>query len=187
LSVAGIGHRVPADARAVVESGDRVIAWARDHTGRVLVLAVAAAYLPIGALGEVRRVPYSDIANVTWADPELEVVIEGRTEHARFELDEPGDLPPVLRERVTSSIVISARVDLGEGPDRGRVRVGGSAEVTGGVPGARITARRSPSTDDGEMAVIWHVVFDPGLDPADPALRAVADAAIIELKATTGL
>jgi hypothetical protein len=185
--VAGIGHRVPDEARSVVEPGERVIAWARDGAGRLLVLSVAAAYLPIAPAGGPRRIPYSEIATVAWADPELDVLIGGQSEGARFELDEPGDVPAVLRERVTSSIVISARVDLGEGPERGRVRVGGSADSAGGSPGARITARRSPSSEDGETAIAWQVVFDSGLDPTDPALRAAADAAIAELKATSGL
>ena len=78
-------------------------------------------------------------------------------------LDEPGSLPTVVYERVTSSVVVSERVAL-----RGEL-------------GARIVARRA---GDG---LRWTVTFDAGLDPRDPVLRAEADEALAELRATLGV
>ncbi len=69
-----------------------------------------------------------------------------------------------MHDRVTASVLISERVDLGNGA------------------GALMVARRS---DDDEVR--WTIVFDSGLDASDPALREAADAALARLREALGI
>ena len=157
-------RRAPADVREVPAPGERLLAWGRDRSGAPTVVTTAALYLPDRS--GYRRLPFDQIATAAWAEDVLEVVLVG-TAHETFRvgLDEPGEVPPVVRERVTSSIVLSEHVPL-EGP-----------------LGALITARRVTGRD----GLRWSVVFDPGLDPADQELRRRADAAIADLRSSRGV
>jgi len=180
-----VARRVPADIRSIVQPAERVIAWARDDLGRSLVLTVHAAYLPGTVASGHERFEYESILAVNWDDPSLEVVVgSSARERLRFEIHEPAEVPPVLRERVTATILLSARLSLGDGPGADRLQVGGAAESPQVGPGARITARRE---SQGDRGVAWKVVFDPGLDPTDSGLRARADWAIAELRSSSGL
>ena len=170
----------PAAVRSVVAPGERVLAWAYDRGGRVVVASTLAVYVPDpegdgrgdaagdGARGdEPVRLPYEQVASATWDEPTLDVTTVGpRRRRFVLDLDEPGLVPVIVRDRVTASIVVTEHVSLV------------------GSAGARVTARRSPA---GDAEVTWHVVFDAGLDAADPGLRAAADAAIDQLRAATGL
>ena len=142
-----------------------MLAWAPARGGGVVVATDQAVYLP-DAGSEYSRFAYESVATATWQDPLLEVVQVGSRGARRVvELSDPGRLPPAVRERVTASVVISERVDL---PGGGRVLV---------------SARRPPA---GE-GIRWNVVFDAGVDPRDPGVRAAADQVIAELRASTGL
>lgn len=173
----GLLRRVPAEVRDVVPEGERLLAWSRVSPGGVAVATDAALYLPIdstGARGAGEAAPvglrlaWDLVAKATFSDAAV-LVVEGRPEPRardrawRVVLDEPGSLPTVVYERVTSSVVVSERVAL-----RGEL-------------GARFVARRA-----GE-GLRWTVTFDAGLDPGDPALRAEADAALAELRSTLGV
>lgn len=155
----------PDDVRSVLPPGERVLAWGRELGGRPVVASAEALYVP-DAEGGHTRLPFGRIAKATWSDPLLEVVLVS-PQRRRFALDlsEAGELPPTVRERVMSTIVVSERVAIDE------------------RRGALVTARRVP----GQEALAWSVVFDAGLDPDDPELRARADAAITALRAVTGL
>lgn len=159
----------PGDVRRIVTSqgveGERVLAWAKDGLGELVVVSTFALYLPTRS-GDHGRLPFETIASASWTDPVLEIVLVGRRGHRQLvRLDEPGEVPPVVRERVMASIALSEHIDFAGGG------------------GARVTARRVPGAD----GLTWNVVFDPGLDPADPQLRQSAEAAIAQLKASTGL
>jgi hypothetical protein len=173
----GLLRRTPAEVRDVVPAGERVLAWSRVSPGGVAVATDAALYLPIDGT-ETRRVgqaaagglrlAWDLIAKATFSDAAI-LVVEGRAQPRardrawRVQLEDPGSLPTVVYERVTSSVVVSERVVL-----RGEL-------------GARIVARR---VGDG---LRWTVTFDAGLDPQDPALRADADAALAELRSALGV
>lgn len=173
----GLLRRTPPEVQAIVSSGERVLAWSRVTPGGVAVATDTALYLPIDVT-EARRVDQARtvglrlawdlITKATFSDAAV-LVVEGRSEPRsrdrawRVVLDEPGSLPTVVYERVTSSVVVSERVIL-----RGEL-------------GARIVARRA---GDG---LRWTVTFDAGLDPRDPGLRAEADEALAELRATLGV
>ncbi len=161
----GLLRRTPAEVRDVVPAGERVLAWARVTPGGIAVATDAALYLPIG---DTVRLAWDLIAKATFSEAAV-LVVEGRPDPQardrawRVVLTEPGALPTVVYERVTSSVVVSERVDL-----RGEL-------------GARIVARRV-----GE-GLRWTVTFDAGLDPRDPQLRAEVDEALAELRATLGV
>jgi hypothetical protein len=155
----------PSQVRRVVADGERVIAWGKDGLGEAVVVSTLALYVP-NRTGDHERLPFEQIASAVWADPALEVVLVGRRGMKHLvRLAEPGEVPPTVRERVMASIALSEHV-----------------EFRGGA-GARITARRVPGRD----GLSWNVVFDPGLDPSDPDLRRSADAAIAQLRSSSGL
>jgi hypothetical protein len=145
-------------------SGERLLAWGRTDRGDPVGVTTKAVYVPDD--GRLVRVGHERIATATWDDPDLVVVLVGpETPTYRVVLDEPGEVPPVLRERVTSTIVVTERVDLLPGV------------------GARITARRAPGAD----TVSWAVVFDPGVDATDPELRRLAGEAIERIRTSRGV
>ena len=109
--------------------------------------------------------PWSRIARAQWQEPVLAITTaDSPPQSLRITLTDVRDLPHAIHACVTESVVVSERLDLGEGR------------------GAIAAARR---TDGDEIA--WTVVFDPGLDPADPDLRAAAQAALADLRAALGI
>ena len=50
------------------------------------------------------------------------------------------------------------------------------------MPG-RVIARSLP----GQPPIMWLVILDHGLDPANPEVRAVLESALTELRAVTGV
>ncbi|TAK68959.1 MAG: hypothetical protein EPO13_09375 [Actinomycetota bacterium] len=149
--------------------GERVLAWATlPRAGRARSYAVAtqralhAEVLPTG------RVPWDAVVRASWDEPWLDVLVDvagaGRR-RVRLELTEPGEVPVVVRERVNASIVVAQRVELRDNA------------------GARLVGRRG--SDDGVLR--WDVVFDAGLDPQDPMLRDLAEAALAELRSGWGV
>ncbi len=173
----GLLRRPPAEVRGLVPSGERLLAWARVVPGGVAVATDAALYLPIDGTGARQagvaapvglRLAWDLITKATFSDAAV-LVVEGRQQPRardrawRVVLEDSGALPTVVYERVTSSVVVSERLLL-----RGEL-------------GARVVARRA-----GE-GLRWTVTFDAGLDPDDPLVRADADAALAELRATLGV
>ncbi|MGH3444367.1 MAG: hypothetical protein ACRDPB_03235, partial [Nocardioidaceae bacterium] len=65
----------------------------------------------------------------------------------------PGELLALVRERVTASVVLQRRVRLS------------------GRRGLSVIARRPPAGG----VIAWAYRFDPGVDPDDPQVRAVAE------------
>jgi hypothetical protein len=99
-----------------------------------------------------------------WDEEGVTVTMTDGVSH-RVLLPEPGLLPETVRERVTASIVASRRVQL---------------DARGGV---RLVARRVPGYDTPR----WEFIFDPGLDPSDPGLRALAEQALEEVRRSLGV
>jgi hypothetical protein len=147
-----------------VGRGERVLAAGRVSgggwavgTGTALVLAG-------------HRLDWTDVAHAEW-DPDATTLrvqpMPGGAQRPAVvvvELDDPGSLPEVLRERVTASIVASRHV------------------AVRGQAGVRVVARR-PS---GGQALAWQVVADRGIDPDAPDVRAVVEATIAAMKIELG-
>ncbi|MGI5282596.1 hypothetical protein ACQEVF_04630 [Nonomuraea polychroma] len=154
-------RRLPADVRKslTTEPGERVLTFATGQAGGYLVATDLALYLPDGT-----RVPYETIDKASWSEEGLSVSTMDGLSHAE-RIDEPRMLPETIRERVNSTIVVNKHVKL---PGRG---------------GVRLVARRRP----GGEVLGWTLVFDEGLDPEDPGLRAQAEQALEGVRRSMGV
>ncbi len=149
-----------------VNPGERILASAATPSGAGVAVTREALYLP-QRNGESHRISWDRVESATWDSPVLEVLeIGGSTRH-RVLLEEEGRVPEAVRERVTASIVVSERVVL----------IGGDEPV-----GARITGRRVVDSD----RLHWTVLFDAGIDPSDPTLRAAADRELARMRGWYG-
>ncbi|WP_026120819.1 hypothetical protein [Nocardiopsis potens] len=143
-----------------LERGERVLAHAAGDGG-VLVATTGALHLPGG-----HRVPWERIDRARWDDEGLRFTEEGSGEHV-FPVAEPGRLPEVVHERVTSTIVAGRHVPL----------------PGAGGAGFRLVARRPP----GGSRIDWRIHLDEGVDPGDPRVRAEAERALALIREQTGI
>jgi hypothetical protein len=141
----------------VLADGGKPLAWANTTDGWV----VATAEQLVLPAREPQN--WEDVIRAAWNEPVLEVQLADGI--VRVTLAESGRIPQVVNERVKASVLIQHHVPLV------------------GDKGVRLVARRPPGGTD----VRWRVTFDPGLDPSDPQLRAAADDALTELRASIGL
>lgn len=144
---------VPAVVAAVgLPPGERREAWALTTAGEPVVATGQALVLP----GNV-RLEWRLVERAGWQPPRLTVLevaeVEGTGLRHVHELVEAGDLPAVVRTRVTASVAWS---------DHARLSPFG---------GVRVVGRRVPGVD----ALDWQLVYDTGTDPADPLVRAQAE------------
>lgn len=151
-----------------VAAGERLLAWATGRAGTVGGTR-DALYLP--ADGGSRRVPWETVASAEWdADESVLRVTElapwGEQQPVHLlALDDPARLLQLVRERVTASIVVQRHV-----PVRRRQEV-------------RVVGRRAPR---GSGEITWLIDYDAGLDPADPVVREVVEAALAAVRADVG-
>lgn len=142
-------------------SKERALAWCEADEGRRLVGTRAAFYV----LPEERRIPWEEVQAADWdRDTSMFSLSEvgewgqPRPEH-RFEIEEPGRLLELVRERVTASVMLERHTSLR------------------GSRGVRVIARRSP---EGDRPIRWIYEFDNGIDPDDPTVRAAARALLAQ-------
>ncbi|MFI9560869.1 hypothetical protein [Nonomuraea endophytica] len=153
--------RLPADVRKslATEPGERVLAFAPSGDGYV-VATDRALFLPDGV-----RVPYETIDRAAWSEDGVLNVATTGGERYQAPVREPRRLPETVRERVNSTIVVNKHVRL---PGRG---------------GVRLVARRPPGGEVKE----WTLVFDEGIDPNDPGVRAQAEQALEGVRRSMGV
>ena len=154
--------------------GERVLAAAvatgsQDHadlaSDEVVGGTAGSLYLPDGAV-----LGWNEIDQAVWHFDEsrLEIVslpINGAARSYQIHLADPGRLPELVRERVTSSIVVNQHVPLA------------------GRRGAKIIARRVPDTD----RLDWMAVYDAGIDGSDPEIKERIRAAVEVLRRDLGV
>lgn len=155
-------------ARPDLGSGERLLAWAQAGDGTWIGGSAAALFL-----GET-RVPWSEVESADWdRDTEhLRVVEVGEWGRVRpthqFDLADPGRLLELIRERVTSSVVLQRH------------------EAVHGRQGVRVVGRRDPA-GAGSSDVRWFFSYDEGVDPDDPEVAFRADAMLAAARADLGL
>jgi hypothetical protein len=164
-------EKPPAEAVARLDRDERVVAWA-DTTGGTVLATPLGLWLP----GYDQRLPWHLIDKATWKNDVLTLVPAVDTgdgvlrEQAprAVRVTVPRDLPNTVRVRVQKAIAFTRHHPLpGDGPRRG----------------VRVVGRRVP----GQDGVTWQLVFDAGVDEADPAVRAAAAEYVQAAKAELGL
>ena len=160
-----LGRQSP---RPDVDTGERLLAWAQAADGTWIAGSSSALFL-----GDT-RIAWTELESADWdRDTELLRVTEvgewGRIRpRHQFELAEPGRLLELIRERVTSSVVLQRH------------------EAVHGRRGVRVVGRRDPA-GAGSSEVRWFFSYDEGIDPADPEVAARAEAMLAAAKADLGL
>ena len=135
---------------------ERVLASAESPQGTV---TATRSHLRLGG----RPVAWEHVESASW-DSEAGVLTvtevgafgQPRPVH-RVELTEAARLLALVRERVTASVVLQRAFGFG-----------------------RVIARRPPA---GAGEIAWFVDYDPGADPADPAVAAAAEEALAAARA----
>lgn len=167
---------VPAEVRAAapLAVGEKVLAATPAGDGSWLLGTRDALYVvpeqdpssrgaETGGTDGPTRIPWEQVERADWdRDEERFVVSEvGQFGLARpqytFPVSEPGLLLELVRERVTASVVLQRRV------------------AVQGKRGLVVVARRAPA---GGGEITWAYEFDPGVDPDEPAVMALAEAAL---------
>jgi hypothetical protein len=169
-------EKPPAEAVARLDPDERVVSWAPVAGG-----AVVATQLGLWLPGVPDRLAWHLIDKATWrsdvltlipaVDPGDGVLVEQPPRSVR--LDQPRDIPQTVRVRIERAIAFTRHHPL----------PGASADGTGVRRGVRVVGRRVPGVD----GVSWQVVFDPGVDRDDPAVRAAASAYVDQARAELGL
>jgi hypothetical protein len=187
---------LPARLRPPLAADERVLAWAiaaaaagdaaagdpaaggdaaagGGAAGAAAPPAVVATNAGLFLPGQPGRLGWHEIHKATWDGRVLSVtpgqvvaeragyVVTADRPAATVPLPHPGELPNVIRSRVTRSVSYSSHHRLPAG-------------------GVLVVARRVPGVD----GVSWAVRYDPGTDPADPAVRAATDQLVAGLAET---
>jgi hypothetical protein len=146
---------LPPELTPALEPDERVAAWARVASGSAVVATDRGLFLP----GRGQRLGWHEIHKAAWDGRQLvitpAVVLEIRERYAVMAdaaplpvgLPEPGDVPHVVRTRVTRSVSFSSH-----------------QRVPGG--GVRVAARKVPGVD----GLSWTVRYDDGTDPHGPGV-----------------
>ena len=161
---------VPDDvlARAGLERGERPLAHAESRDGSWL-LGTRSRLVLVRSGGAV-ALPWEQVEEAEWDrdSGRLRVSEVGRFGERRssysFDVEEPRLLLQLVRERVTHSVVLQRRVTV-----RGR-------------QGFSVIARRNP----GGGEITWMHEYDAGVDPSDPEVARLAEAALREARAEVG-
>ncbi|MCZ3389666.1 MAG: hypothetical protein LH645_11240 [Actinomycetia bacterium] len=146
-----------------VHPRERVLAWADDGAGRPVVATETALHVQ-RVPPEYARFGWEQIERASYEAGTLTVVLGESLGGAtlRVPVGPERQLPVVVRDRITASVVVDRFVALS------------------GDSGARIIGRRGP---DGTVA--WQVELDPALD-GDAAARAASQVAFDEVRAEVG-
>jgi hypothetical protein len=168
--------KVPAEvtSRAGLARGDSVLAGAEADDGTWLLGTRDALVLVPGRSSErdeevplarttpgaARVIPWESVESADWDRDESRLRVSEVADFGREQpvhvltVPEPGSLLPMVRERVTASVLLQRRV------------------VVSGRSGLTVIARRPPR---GPGGVTWAYDFDAGVDPDDPLVAQAAE------------
>jgi len=154
-----------------VAAGEKVLAWAESSSGAVAAGTRDALYIATQDTGVETRLPWEQVEAADWDRDSSRLRVsevgtwgEERVEHSLI-IEEPGQFLELVRERVTASVVLQRHVPLN------------------GRRGIRVIARRAPR---GDRPLNWFYEYDEGIDPADPSVRAAAEAALTAARDEVG-
>ena len=173
-------QRVPSGVREATDilPGERVLATARSRESAYLVATSAALSLvtPNPSSDDdsfllAWRIRWDQIDNARWEAPDLTMTVRGdglaeadAPRQIRTEVDKIADLPAVVRDRVSESILVSEQIPV----------EGGSV---------RAVARRHSAT--GETT--WRITTGTGINLNDPGVREQAEEGLAVLRSRLGV
>ncbi|HEY7104484.1 MAG TPA: hypothetical protein VH573_22830 [Mycobacteriales bacterium] len=170
----GKREKPPAEAVTRLDPDERVVSWAPTPSG-----AVVATPLGLWLPGVPDRLPWHLIDKATWRSDTLTlisavdagdgVLVEQPPRAVR--LEQPRDIPETVRARIEKAIAFTRHHPLP------------GSEGAGVRRGVRVVGRRIP----GQDGISWQLVFDPGVDRDDPAVRAAASAYVDQARAELGV
>lgn len=142
---------------------ERVLAWVDDGAGRIVVASETALHLQ-RTPPAYSRIGWEQVERASYDSGTLTVVLvpEQGSATLRIPVGEGRDLPVVVRDRVTASVLVNRFVPLR------------------GDAGVRIVGRRQ---ENGQ--VLWRSELDPGLAD-DAGARGEAAMALAEVRAEVG-
>jgi hypothetical protein len=147
-----------------LQPGERVLASAAGETGSVVA---TDRRLLVSQGGGYHSIGWETVERATW-DGNTEVLaitqtapLGSRPFQHRLRVAPAGGFLDVVREQVTSSVVISRYVPIE------------------GEYGVRITGRRQP----GRAGLAWFVAVDTGLSKDAPGVRELIDSAVKQVRA----
>ena len=168
--------QVPAEVveRAGLARGEKVLAACEARDGTWLLGTRDALVLVPGRVregdeevplaptttGAVRTIPWERVESADWDRDESRLRVSEVADFGRerpvhvLTVPEPGSLLPMVRERVTASVLLQRRV------------------VVSGRSGLTVIARRPPR---GPGEITWAYDFDAGVDPGDPLVARAAE------------
>ncbi len=156
-----------AKAELGIAKAEKVLALGTESTTSDLLVVATNRALYLQSTQE--RIRWDALSKATWAEPVLTLTLidgTGQVVGERIvELGRTSDLPAAIYDRVTDSVIVSERADLGDGA------------------AAMLVARRNSDADE----IWWAVVFEAGLDPKDPVLITRAAAELAQLRESLGI
>jgi hypothetical protein len=161
---------VPQDVVEQVVPRERVLAATRAVDGTWLVATRDRLAASDGR--GVLPLRWEEVHRAEWDRDASALTVEAVRDYGRpvatatYELEEPGPLVALVRERVDASVVLQRRVPVV------------------GKRGFTVVARRAPS---GRGDLTWSFEFDRGVDPEDAVVAAATDLALGEAKESLGL
>jgi hypothetical protein len=158
--------QLEADAKLLnVSKDERIMATAlgpKAYKPAVVIATDKALYFATDT--EPERIAWTQIAKATWEEPWLEVTTNQNI-MVKLYLDPCGEVPPMVRDRVTASVLFRETLTLD---------TAGTITAIG---------RREPNSTE----ISWLIEFHGELDPSDPLTAASADRALTELRNTLGV
>jgi hypothetical protein len=172
-----IGARGPRVPREVVDAalvrGEKLLAATRTTDGTWL-LATRERFSAVATAegSDVVRLRWEEVQRADWDRETATLRVQPVRDYGEpvatsaYQIEEPGALFPLVRERVDASIVLQRKVPVV------------------GKRGFTVVARRPPS---GPGELTWSFEFDPGIDPDDAVVVAATDLALGEAQESLGL
>lgn len=148
-----------------VPKSERIMATAlgpKNYEPPVVIATEMALYFATNT--EPDRVAWTEIAKATWEEPWMEITTNENV-LVKLYLDPCGQVPPIVRDRVSASVLFRETLALD---------IGGSVTAIG---------RRDPNSSE----ISWLIEFHGELDPSDPLTAASADRALEQLRITLGV
>lgn len=158
--------QLAADAKLLnVPKGERIMATAlgpKAYEPAVVIATDKALYFATNT--EPDRISWTQIAKANWEEPWLEITTN-QDVVIKLYLDPCGQVPPMVRDRVTASVLFRETLTL---------------DIEGTITAI---GRREPNSTE----ISWLIEFHGDLDPSDPLTAASADRALAELRNTLGV